>query len=117
MPFQFDPNSAAAQEDKPVTGSILPGMNPKSLDRTAIALPAGMKARLCQEAIARRCTLSELIRQAIAEYLDWPDETIEARPVGRPLDAAKDGIEKEKREKVPIPQCVNVPRRKHRKGL
>lgn len=116
MPFQFDPNSAAAQEDKPVTGSILPGMNPRSQDRTAIALPAGVKARLCHEAIRRRCTVSELIRQAIAEYLDWPD-IVEARPVGRPLDAAKEAIRKEKREKVPIPTCVNVPRRKHQKGL
>lgn len=119
MPFQkqpVDPNDPPRPDRDKAVGAIAHGMNPRSVDRTAIALPAGAKARLCEEAIRRGCTVSNLIRVALAEYLDWP-EIIEAGLPGRPLDMAKDGIRKEKRERVRIPLCVNVPKRKHIKGI
>lgn len=116
MPFEYDQSSAEKEPDKPVTGAVTPGMIPRSIDRQSIALPYGTKARLCQVAIERGCTVSDLVRQAIAAYLGWTD-ILDARPPGRPLDAAKDRIVKERRERIPIPTCVNVPRRRHQRGL
>lgn len=120
MPFQLKqpgPNDPPRPgDDKPVTGGIAPGLNPRTFDRVAIAVPAGAKARIMEEAIRRGCSISSLFRDALAEYLGWP-EIAEARPAGRPMDLAKEQIKKEQRERVPIPECVNVPKRRHMRGL
>lgn len=116
VPFVTNPPDAPDAPDKPLTGGITPGLNRRSADRTAIALPPGAKSRLLDIAADQGCTLSDVIRAAIAKFLDWP-EIAELKLPGRPPGRDSEKKKAERREKVPIPKCVNVPKRRRVRGL